>query len=184
MTPVNDIENNLLDEENTNELTDKHGNTIKSNKTLLFIIKLSLSTVLTVINSPIITADIIYAFSEIECLIVFLPELHINMKKYLLVSGFTCILSLVICLLIIWLYNFNDKSKKKILSAIVINTLSFIYIIFQTGWNIIGAVILGKSLYNNSLCDNHVINYLVISIAIKLLFNSFILTYNCNNIIK
>lgn len=182
MTPINDIENNLLNEEKTNDLIDKDTNTIKSKKTLLFIIKTSLSTVLIVINSPIITVDIIYAFSKIECLNLFLPNFHINMKTYLLVSGFTCVLNLVICILIIWLYNFNDKSKKIdniIINNTIIVLLSFSYIIFQTIWNIIGVVVLYKLLCNKSLCANTVINYLFISIIIKLLFNILTLIYNC-----
>ena len=110
-----------------------------------------------------------------ECLKVFLPDFYINMKTYLLVSGFTCILNLVMCLLIICLYNFNDESKKigNIINNTIIVLFSFSYIIFQTAWKIIGAFILYKSLYNNSLCDNPVLNYLIISVAIKLLFNLF-----------
>ena len=186
MTPVKDIENNLLNEEKTNELIEKDCNNIKSNKTLLFIIKTSLSIVLIVISSPIIIVDIIYAFSKMECLNVFLPDFYINMKTYLLVSGFTSILILVICLLIIWLYNFNDESEKigNIINNTIIVLFSFSYIIFQTIWNIIGFVILFKLLCNNSLCTKAVINYLFISIIIKLVFNSLTLIHNCKNTIK
>jgi hypothetical protein len=171
MTSDSDNEFDLLREENINNLEKLYVNMDNNKKCLLFIIRLSLSVILIIINSPIVITDIIYAFSKQECLHLSVGNFKINMSLYLLVSGFASLLNIICCLIAIWLYNFQDERQNKIFNNNIIKILSLLFSIGQLSWNITGGYIFLELLNNHFLCSNFIVTYLFASIIIKLCFN-------------
>ena len=123
-----------------------------------------------IVNSPIIIIDIINGFSDKECLKIPSDNFEISVSVYLLVSGFTSAFNLLCCLVVVfYLHNLHYENKNIILNNFTLKILSLLFSIGQLSWNIIGGYIFLDLLSNHSLCGNFIINYLFITIIIKII---------------
>jgi hypothetical protein len=141
-------------------------------------VAIGLSIVIIMFMSPIGIADLVYGFKQEECLNEYPHDLHLNMKKYLLVSGF---LNLMTCLYIVFNICYMKDLKEMPIGLMVINTIiilasGFFYLI----WNILGSIVFWNFLYPERHCSSDVSSYLFASLIIKLVFTYMNIISNLN----
>ena len=127
---------------------------------------IGVACVIIIFISPIAIADLVYGFSGDECLNEYPEDIHLNLKKYLIVSGFTTIGS--ISYIIYNLCVISDKKEIPIWLMVMNIVFVFFSQVFTIIWNIIGAVIFWNFIYPEGECKSTTSNYLFTSIIIKL----------------
>lgn len=125
----------------------------------------------TIIFLPLTIVDLIYGFSDESCLLIYPKDIHINLKKYLLVSSFLQITIIVFFIYEIMIYYLNKKTSVEYLVFSIAFQL-FINL-FQLLWNIIGSIVFWGYIYKLKDCDTS--TYLFSSIIIKFILNYIIM---------
>ena len=134
------------------------------------IIKIAVSLLCIIILAPIIICDLYYGYNDNSCVQKYPENLNINMKMYLLLSGYTEIGILITCVTSVCFV--SSKSIDNMNIYVLLPTVIIIFIcLFSIIWNIIGAVIFWGNIYNNGNCDKNVSTYLFVTLIIKLVGN-------------
>ena len=128
-----------------------------------------------IICIPIVLLDLIYAYTDKTCVNIYPKQLNINMKIYLLVSGYCGASELVV--LLYKIITLNKEHLVKDDDSFIILFIDVFYRLFITAWTIVGAIIFWGTLYNMDVCSRTTFNYLFITLIIKLVLIS-------NNLIK
>jgi hypothetical protein len=130
------------------------------------------SLILIIVWLPIIGLDIDFGFTEGNCST---KEPHykllnlIKLKIYLLVSGFMGIVSLGSMLTAIYLFDpKQDRASNIYLYRITFATM-YLTSVFSIVWNVIGAITFWGFIFNNETCGQNFINYMFVSLIIKLM---------------
>lgn len=129
-------------------------------------IKACIYTVIIIFLTPLMVCDLYYGFSGDECLDEYPEQIHLNLKKYLLVCGFITLFNMIYMIISTALVSNNDE-KNTILMVVSIG-ISFSLGILMLVWNIIGAVIFWQFIFPEHSCNESLSNYLFASIIIKL----------------
>lgn len=114
---------------------------------------------------PLIICDLYFGFTDTSCVRKEPKDMGISMRIYLLVSGFVAIGTIALgnfCMCISY-----DLKEYRTLTFLWINFVT----IFSFGWNIVGAVIFWRSIYDENICDKNVSTYIFVSLILKLLGN-------------
>jgi hypothetical protein len=149
------------------------------NKTTVRLVRTAFSIIFFMFVSPITICDIIYGFSGDECLNEYPNDIHLNLKRYLLVSGFV---QLFMILYMIYKLNNITIDKETPFGLMVIDLIiSPIMALFHLIWNILGAIVFWGYIYEEGHCETDVSNYLFASIVIKLVMTYFNIIKNLNN---
>jgi hypothetical protein len=143
-----------------------------------------ISLILIIIWIPIITLDLYFGFSESTCSTKEpndnLFKHLIKLKIYLLVSGFTGIVSLGAILTAIYLFDPKlDRAYNIYLYNITFATM-YLTSLFSIVWNIMGAITFWGFIFNNKTCGQNFITYMYVSLIIKLISSLYTIygTYN------
>jgi hypothetical protein len=132
-------------------------------------VKICLSICIIVLISPLMVCDLYYGFSGEECLDEYPSQIHLNLKKYLLVNGFISLFTLVYMIIMIHRLSFNEDDNSVMM---VINICaSYMIGILLTVWNIMGAIIFWNFIFPEHSCNEELSNYLFASIIIKLVLS-------------
>lgn len=130
------------------------------------------SLILIIVWIPIIALDLDFGFTECNCST---KEPHykllnlINLKIYLLVSGFTGIVSLGAILTAIYLFDPKlDRASNIYLYRTTFVTM-YLTSLFSIVWNIMGSITFWGFIFNNKTCEQNFITYMFISLVIKLI---------------
>lgn len=119
---------------------------------------------------PFIICDLVFGYNDDSCVDIYPENLSfMNMKIYLLVSGYFVISMLTIIIINCFIANGNDGDN--IVSIAILSILFHISRVFLVIWNIIGAVIFWGTLNKQDLCSKSVNAYLFVSLIIKLFGN-------------
>lgn len=121
-----------------------------------------------IILLPLTICDLVFGFNEDECLTIYPDYIHINLKRYLLVSGFMQTFMLLFFIYEVLSFKYHYKSNKLLITIII----QLIFNMFMLIWNIIGAIIFWDYVYKYGHCEKNVSDYIFASIIIKI-----ILTY-------
>jgi len=120
--------------------------------------------------SPFIICDLVFGYNDDSCVDIYPENISfMNMKIYLLVSGYFALSMITIILANCFIANGNEGDN-----IVIIAFLSIIFHIsrvFLVIWNIIGAVIFWGTLNKQNLCSKSVNAYLFVSLIIKLFGN-------------
>jgi hypothetical protein len=132
-----------------------------------------ISLVLIIIWIPIIVMDLDFGFFESNCTTKEPNDnsfIHlIKLKIYLLVSGFVGIVSLGAILTAIYLFDPKlDRASNIYLYNITFATM-YLTSLFLIIWNIMGAITFWGFIFNNKTCGQDFINYMYVSLVIKLI---------------
>jgi hypothetical protein len=149
-----------------------------------YILHVKLKIIFLVLNlillTPLTFFDLYFGFTDNYCSKKQPSGLNINLSLYLLVSGFTkayIILSIIIGICYISYSKINNKN----ICLLCFASIVFAVILFQTIWNILGAVVYCGYIHHNKICNNTFSSYMFISLIIKIAFNLLtILNYNRN----
>ena len=175
-----DIENGVTDKNNTSNPEIK--GILKNKKTpydiekddkMKYIIgKFLVILILIIFVSPFIICDLVFGYSDDNCVDIYPENFNaMNMKIYLLVSGYFAISIITILIANCFISNGNESDNIVIMSFLsIILHLSKVFFVI---WNIIGAVIFWGTLNKRNLCSKSVNNYLFLSLIIKLFVNFY-----------
>jgi hypothetical protein len=135
------------------------------------IIKIASIIFISIIALPFIICDLSFAYNDDSCVEIY-PKyiIFMNMKTYLLVSGYYTIglMCVIICnLQFLSIENKNSNVIFMSFLSVIINVSK----VFLVIWNTIGAFIFWGTLYQVEKCNTIVYNYLFISLIIKLFGN-------------
>ena len=127
--------------------------------------------------SPLMICDLYFGFSGDECLNEYPPQIHLNLKKYLLGCGFISLLNIIYMFIIMNFISMNDEKN----SFIILMNMGVSYVVsaFLLIWNIMGAIIFWQFIFPEHTCNEELSNYLFASIIIKL-----VITWGSMNIRK
>ena len=144
------------------------------------IIKIASIIFISIIAIPFIICDLYFAYNDTSCVDIY-PKyiIFINMKAYLLVSGYYTIGFMFTLIFNLQFLSIENKSSHVILMTIlsVIINVSKVFLVI---WNTIGAFIFWGTLYNVEKCKTIVYNYFFVSLVIKLLAILFHIITNKN----
>jgi hypothetical protein len=135
------------------------------------IIKIASIIFISIIVLPFIICDLSFAYNDDSCVEIY-PKyiIFMNMKAYLLVSGYYTIGFMFVIICNLQFLSIENKNSNVILMSFlsVIINVSKVFLVI---WNTIGAFIFWGTLYQLEKCNTIVYNYLFISLIIKLLAN-------------
>jgi hypothetical protein len=127
------------------------------------------STCVIIVVAPLMICDLYFGFSGDECLNEYPSQIHLNLKKYLLVCGFLSLFNIIYIILTLSCISSNEESNTMIL---VINIgISYLMGILLLVWNIMGAIIFWNFIFPEHTCGEELSNYLFASIIIKLVLS-------------
>lgn len=132
-------------------------------------------TIIFIFIVPLVFGDLYFVFTDTTCKYYEPKELTLSVGIYLLVSGFMGIMIIISYLTGICLF-YNNQKKIKYANFGIKLCISFIVVIitlFNSIWNIIGAILFWGIIYNDDVCGSDISTYLSISLVIKLVSNLF-----------
>lgn len=127
----------------------------------------------------IIFYDLYFGYTDNSCINEPAKKFDINIKYYLLVSGWTNISFISILIILFYgyivignikIFKFVDKCNFFMFSTGVVITLNSFMIIFLLLWNILGVIIFFV-LVDTIKCDKNIYNYIFASLLIKFILN-------------
>lgn len=154
----------------------------QNNEDTEVVIKMALAIFIIIIALPFITCDIHYAYNDNSCVKEYPNKININLKMYLLLSGYMLLSKIII--VIFGMFSVSQRYSDFINVSVIVllGLLMVAYELFNVIWNIIGAIIFWGNIYKNNNCDDDVSTYIFVSLIIKLIINFiFIINLKKNN---
>ena len=119
-----------------------------------------------IICVPIIVCDLYFGFTDISCINEIATGLNFTMKIYLLVSGFTGFITMLITICIVYSLSDTDYRNDTILISV-----KYFGAVFQIIWNILGAATFWGTIYKEGKCDLNISTYIYVSLIVKMVSN-------------
>ena len=129
--------------------------------TCTFILSILLS------NSPLVIADLYYAYTDHSCVYKQVDNLSINLFIYLAVCGIFG--GIVICFSLLLVLCFKLVDTLTIMNSPTWTSLSIVGSLFGLVWTIIGSILFWK-LITTQECNNTLLHYVFIQLIIKFIF--------------
>jgi len=145
----------------------------------IYQIKIIISILFLIFLAPFIVCDLYYGYTDSSCIQLYPKNLNINMKTYLIVSGYS-----EIVILIIGVCGISSISIQNIHTHIIIlNTVILrLFSLFSIIWNIIGSIVFWGTVYNAHDCDKNISTYIFVTLIVKMISNlSHLSQLNKNN---
>jgi hypothetical protein len=133
---------------------------------VIIILKTCSAIFILIIMVPIIVADLYFGFTDTSCVKTKPDGLDISMKLYLLVSGFFGMGVMLAYIASICLLSGKDDISCAGSMCCAYLT-SAIASIFNTLWNILGAIVFWGTIYGEKICNKNVSTYIFVSLIIK-----------------
>jgi hypothetical protein len=142
-------------------------------KIKIVIVKFIAILFVAIVISPFIICDLLFGYTDDSCVDIYPQNLNfINMKIYLLVSGYY-VIGLLSIIAINWYFISDSNEGVKIVLVAGLSILSHISKVFLILWNIIGAIIFWGTLNKRNYCSKSTNTYLFVSLILKLLLNFY-----------
>lgn len=136
-----------------------------------------------VITFPIVFCDLLYGYTDQSCVHMYQRNFNINMKLYLLVSGYTCVV--ILAYLLVCLTGLCCKpaqaQEPSVYIALILSSMdetiiisSVLLSLFMVAWHGIGGYIYFCLTVYEYNCDANISTYLFVSLLIKLVFYIFV----------
>ena len=164
-------------------LKNSSDNFVSEKKIKLRIVKICLVMVFIICYVPFIVADFHYGILNNTCVIETPNIININLKMYLLVSGFLMLFNLILTVLLI-LYLPHEATEEEysliLFGAALVGKIStLIHFI----WNLLGIILFWAFIYEKEICDSEISTYLFVSLIVKTLANIGITLYRHNRVL-
>ena len=144
----------------------EHDNKIKS-----FILQFISILFVALFVSPFIICDLVFGYNDYSCVDIYPENMSfINMKIYLLVSGYFAI-GILSCIIINLYFAADDNVGENIILVAFLSIVLHISQVFFIIWNILGAVIFWGTLNKHNYCSKSINSYLFVSLIMKLFAN-------------
>jgi hypothetical protein len=153
-------------------LKNKDGNNFDNEIIQDILMKILFIIGIIIICVPITFCDLYFGFTDNSCSKKEPPGLSINLKLYLLVSGFIELLILIGSLFIICSSKQLNKISNKNICIVFCGSLIILLVsLFQIIWNILGSFVFWGYIYENGDCNKEFSTYIFVSLLIKLIIN-------------
>ena len=142
------------------------------NETKIRIVKIIAILFISKFASPFIICDLIFGYSDDSCIDIYPENLNlVNMKTYLLLSGYYTIGFLTIIFINLCCISENNDTTVILFSFLsIMKNISQVFLVI---WNIIGSIIFWGTLNQHEMCSKNTNTYLFVSLIIKLLVNFY-----------
>jgi hypothetical protein len=121
--------------------------------------------------SPFVVCDLVFGYNDDSCVDIYPENMSfINMKIYLLVSGYFAI-GILSCIIINLYFVTDGNIGQNIILVAVLSIILHISQVFFIIWNILGAVIFWGTLNKHNYCSKSINSYLFVSLIMKLFAN-------------
>lgn len=121
--------------------------------------------------SPFIICDLVFGYNDDSCVDIYPENMSfINMKIYLLVSGYLAI-GLLTCIIINLYFATDDNIGNNIILVAFLSIVLYVSQVFFVIWNVLGAVIFWGTLNKHNYCSKSINTYLFVSLIMKLFAN-------------
>ena len=173
-TPNNNMENGLVNNNKTSEvkgiLKTTH-NSESDNKIKTFILQFIGILFVALLVSPFVVCDLVFGYNDDSCVDIYPENMSfINMKIYLLVSGYLAI-GVLSCIIINLYFASDNNIGENIVLVAFLSIVLYISQVFFVIWNILGAVIFWGTLNKHNYCSKSINTYLFVSLIMKLFAN-------------
>jgi hypothetical protein len=174
--PINNMENGLSN--NNISIPDFKGilkNTSREiesdNKIKNLILKFIGILCVALLVSPFIICDLVFGYKDDSCVDIYPENMNfMNMKIYLLVSGYLAI-GILSCIIINLYFAADNNISENIILFSFLSIVIHISQVFFIIWNILGAVIFWGTLNKHNNCSKSINTYLFVSLIMKLFAN-------------
>jgi hypothetical protein len=175
MDDVPNLENGLSNKNNIPEIKGilkKTNREIENNnKIKAFILQFISIIFVALLISPFIICDLVFGYTDDSCVDIYPENMSfINMKIYLLVSGYLAV-ALIFCIITNLFLISNDNVAENIITVAFLSIILYISQVFFVIWNILGAVIFWSTLNKHNYCSKSINTYLFVSLIMKLFAN-------------
>ena len=172
---VENLENGLANKNNTSEvkgILKKTSRDIESdNKIKVFILQFIGILFVALLVSPFVVCDLVFGYNDDSCVDIYPENMSfINMKIYLLVSGYLAI-GVLSCIIINLYFASDNNIGENIVLVAFLSIVLYISQVFFVIWNILGAVIFWGTLNKHNYCSKSINTYLFVSLIMKLFAN-------------
>jgi hypothetical protein len=141
------------------------------NKIKAFILQFISILFVTLFVSPFVICDLVFGYNDDSCVDIYPENMSfINMKIYLLVSGYLAI-GLLSCIIVNLYFASDDNIGNNIILVAFLSIVLYISQVFFIIWNILGAVIFWGTLNKQNYCSKSINTYLFVSLIMKLFAN-------------
>ena len=143
----------------------------RDNKIKAFILQFISILFVALFVSPFVICDLVFGYNDDSCVDIYPENMSfINMKIYLLVSGYLAI-GLLSCIIINLYFASDDNIGNNIILVAFLSIVLYISQVFFVIWNILGAVIFWGTLNKHNYCSKSINTYLFVSLIMKLFAN-------------
>jgi hypothetical protein len=141
------------------------------NKIKAFILQFISILFVALFVSPFVICDLVFGYNDDSCVDIYPENMSfINMKIYLLVSGYLAI-GLLSCIIVNLYFASDDNIGNNIILVAFLSIVLYISQVFFVIWNILGAVIFWGTLNKHNYCSKSINTYLFVSLIMKLFAN-------------
>ena len=141
------------------------------NKIKAFILQFISILFVALFVSPFVICDLVFGYNDDSCVDIYPENMSfINMKIYLLVSGYLAI-GLLSCIIVNLYFASDDNIGNNIILVAFLSIVLYISQVFFIIWNILGAVIFWGTLNKQNYCSKSINTYLFVSLIMKLFAN-------------
>ena len=142
-----------------------------NNKIKAFILQFIGILFVALFVSPFIICDLVFGYNDDSCVNIYPENMSfMNMKIYLLVSGYLAI-GAISCIIINLYFAADDNVGENIILVAFLSIVLHISQVFFVIWNILGAVIFWGTLNKHNYCSKSINTYLFVSLIMKLFAN-------------
>ena len=180
---IDDVSNNNMENGLVNNNNDKNNipevksilksrhNSERDHKIRAFILQFITILFAALLISPFIICDLVFGYNDDSCVDIYPENMSfMNMKIYLLVSGYLAIG--ILCCIVTNLYLIsNDDVAENIITVTFLSIILYVSQVFFVIWNVLGAVIFWGTLNKHNYCSKSINTYLFVSLIMKLLAN-------------
>lgn len=176
---VENLENGLVNNNNNNITVPEVKSILKrtnreienDNKIKAFILQFISILFVALFVSPFVICDLVFGYNDDSCVDIYPENMSfINMKIYLLVSGYLAI-GLLSCIIVNLYFASDDNIGNNIILVAFLSIVLYISQVFFIIWNILGAVIFWGTLNKHNYCSKSINTYLFVSLIMKLFAN-------------
>lgn len=167
------IHQSYHDIESINRISNSREYKLNQKKKADFYMKLFLKSlvifIIIIFNVPICVSELYYAFTDDSCTHIKNTNLFIDLYTYLVVDGIYGLIITIICSIYICCFVDIDNLELVGLKKIIIYIVSFIIVLFNLSWSIVGGIIFWN-IIDDYTCNNNIYCFVFAELVIKLLF--------------
>jgi hypothetical protein len=125
--------------------------------------------IILIFNFPLCITELYYAFTDNSCVHIKYNKFLIDLYTYLVVDGLYGIIISLLCSIYICCFIDIDNLELSLMKKLIINYISYILLLFNLSWTIVGSIVFWFIIEFN-VCDNNIYAFVFAELIIKIIF--------------